>query len=230
MQKLTNAPLTIASLRVSFLHNLAISENRSKFYDLIKSDYPTILMPEIKTLTADMSDCNFQNISGTSQISISTSYFTYVSAAYSTVDTFWQMFANYFSQFAKFFNLAEVVSLTSEFRNTIRLDVKIGADFSDYFTIGIKSQSEMSRKLVALDGSIVFAVANGLLDVHIQPTKNPQTKSYDNTQFNLKFVRNEKILVDEGLSALQTIFKEAHQHVEDIFKTSLTEKYWKSIE
>ncbi|SRR5258706_2752407 len=229
MEKLTKAPLTIASLRVSFAHNLHVAEKRASYYEQIKDNFPNILMPEIKSLVADLSDCNFQNASGASQISIATSYFNYVTSEYGTVESFWKIFVDHFLKFSRLFSLSEAIGMNIEFRNTIRQDAKIGTNFSDYFTLETKSNTQISRSLIAVDGSVVYSVADGFLELNIRPIQNQQTNLYDSNQFNIIFVRNTKFPLEGELTSLEKNFREAHRHIEDVFKGCLTEKYWKTI-
>ena len=63
----------------------------------------------------------------------------------------------------------------------------------------------------------------------IRPVQNTETRIYDSLDFKITFLSNQKSVVDNELANIKRVFVEGHKHIEDIFRSSLTEKYWETI-
>lgn len=231
MEKLSKPPLVAAALRVTFPHNLKVSELRSAYYEDVKELFPNIQFPELKQMAYDFSDCHFQNLEEKAQIRLATNSFSMETLQYKNVDEFWRTFHGVFGKFANRMGVSEVAGLTTEFLNKIAIDANgIGANFSDYFTLGLTSKGQLQREFLTLDGAILFRSGQDLLQVDIRPVQNAETHLYDTFQFKLTFLSYKKCVVQGELKEIRAIFSEAHRHIEDIFRGSLTEKYWATIQ
>lgn len=230
MEKLSKPPLVAAALRITFLHNLKVSELRSAYYEDIKDTFPHIQFPDVKQISYDFSDCHFWNREAKTQVRIATNYFALETVDYKNVDEFWLTFQSVFKKFVDRMGVREVVGITIEFLNKISIDaVNVGTNFGDYFTLGLISNAKLSKEFLTLDGAAIFRVGESLLQIDIRPVQNPQTRLYDTLDFKITFLSNKQWTVDEQLAGINTIFVEGHKHIEDVFRTSLTEKYLQII-
>lgn len=230
MEKLSKPPLVAAALRITFPHNLKVSELRSAYYEDIKDAFPHIQFPDIKQIAYDLSDCHFSNKEAKTQVRIATSYFALETVDYKNVNEFWRTFHSVFKKFVDRMGVRELVGITIEFLNKISIDAaKVGTNFGDYFTLGLTSNAKLPKEFLTLDGAAIFRIGEGLLQVDIRPVQNPQTRLYDTFDFKITFLSNKQCPVDEQLVGINTIFVEGHKHIEDVFRTSLTDKCWQII-
>lgn len=231
MTQISKPPLVAAALRVTLPHNLKVAETRSSYYEDIKQTFPVILFPELKQITYDFSDCHFQNTEGKVQIRIATNYFSMETIDYKDVERFWGVFSEVFKKFAARMGVSEVIGLSAEFLNKISIDAgRVGTNFSDYFAINLVTKSQLSREFLTLDGAIIYRMGQDLLQLDIRPVQNLQTRLYDTLDFKITFLTNRKCSIANGLTPLKDLFMEGHKHVDDAFKTSLSEKYWQTIQ
>jgi len=231
MDKLRNPPLVGAALNITFPHNLRISNLRADYYEDIKDVFPHIVLPEIKSLTYDFSDCNFQNKEGNGQIRLGTSYFSFETLKYEKSDKFWELFERLFSQFVKRITIPQINGFGIDFLNKIVIKSEIGASFADYFTLALISKGTLPRDFVTFDGQVVLKAGVDLLKVDVRPAQNPQTRQYDFNilDFRINYIAGRTIPVDAGLKSIKNVFDEGHKHIEDVFRSSLTDKYWETI-
>lgn len=230
MDKLSKPPLNLVTLRVEFPHNLKVSEHRSEYYEKIKTDFPQVIFPEKQSLTYDFSDCHFRNSESTTQIRIATNYFVVETVKYDKVDNFWVLFDKVFSQFKTCFNIENVTTLRLSYDNFIKIEKGISsANFSDYFSLGVSFREQKERKFLTLNGSVFFAIENGILQISINPKQNQETLIWDALEFKIDCQMNKNVNLDGTLGTLKTEFDIAHRNIEDMFVSSLAEQYFQSI-
>lgn len=225
-EKLKKPPLNLVTLQVLFPHNLRIAEAKSEFYKTIKDDFPTIIFPETKDLTFNLSDCNFRNEGATSQIRLGTSYCTIEAVGYEKVDQFWGMFDNVFQKLQDNFSVAKVTQTRLVYDNIIIMNSKkIGDNFSDYFTYEMKLTDTEHRQFMTMDGMFVYKVQDGFLKVDLRVRQDQGTKQWDRFSFNIDCGINKEIDVINNRAELKKQFEYAHTQIEEIFFNSLTKKY-----
>lgn len=230
MQKLAKPPLNLVTLKIEFPHNLKISEKRSEYYDAIKNEFPAIVFPENKGLAYNYSDCHFRDSGSTTQIRIATNYFVLETAKYENKDAFWNLFERHFSEFTKRFAISNVVSFLLSYDNLISIKKGIaGEDFSDYLSLGLFFKNKEQRKFITVDGVFVFAVEGGFMAINIRPRQNKETLVWDALNFKLDFQINKNLPISEKLNDVKRIFDLGHGHIEDLFVSSLAEKYFEEI-
>lgn len=231
MEKLSKAPLNVVTLRLEFNHNLKVAEKKSEYYELIKQDLPLIVIPEIKDLTYDFADCHFRTANSSIQIRIATNYFIYETINYSDVEQFWLSFKDKFLKFIQCFSIEKLNSLRLTYDNNIKVDVtKITENFSDYFAFHLGFKGKQPRKFLTVDGAFVFSLDNGaaaLLEIH--PRQNKATLVYDTVNLKIEFLTSQPVLVQQNLEEIEKQFRLGHSHIEDLFFSSLTEKYLQEI-
>lgn len=231
MKKLTKPPLNLVSLKIDFPPNLKVSEKRSEYYELVKEEYPLIVFPESKGLVYDFSDCHFRNNAGTTQLRIATHYFAMETVKYESVDIFWQMLKKHFIAFTKCFSILDVNSLRLSYDNLIKVEKGvIGDNFSDYLSLDFSLKDKKQRKFITCDGSFVFAVDNGIMQIEIHPRQNPISLVWDTLDFKIDCQVNTVMKTDQNLDEVKNIFELAHGNIEDLFFSSLSEKYLKAIQ
>ena len=126
--------------------------------------------------------------------------------------------------------MSEATGITTEFLNQISINADdVGTNFNDYFTLELTSKAQLGKEFLTFDGAIIFRVSQGLLQVNIRPLQNTETRLFDKFEFKIAFLSYNKYLVSNELKEIKTIFLEGHQHIEDVFRASLTDKYWATI-
>ena len=230
MEKLKNPPLNLVSIRIDIPSNLKISESRSAYHELIKSDYPLIVFPETKALMVDWSDVYFRNQNNNTQVRISTNYFIFDTTHYDKVDSFWKNFQSVFQKFVIMYSIKTVNALNLSYQNILILDEKlVGKEFTDYFAFAVNFKDHPARTLVACDGVFVYNTTLGRMKLDVRPQQNTQSQKLESLNFTIDFFTNTPILIDEKLSEVKKVFNAAHTHIEDAFKSSLTEKYFQTL-
>jgi uncharacterized protein (TIGR04255 family) len=229
MEKLTKAPLNLASITIQFPHQLKVSETRSAYHELVKKDFPLVVFPENRELKFDFSDCFFRNNEGNAQIRVATNYFVLETIAYVSKEVFWDSFSKVFFSFVKLFDIQDVTALKLSYDNLIMIDNNlVGGEFTDYFSLAAAFRNKEEKKFVTVDGSFLFAVKDGLVQIEVKPKQNPQTNIWDTFNFKVDCQINKKLSMEKP-DDLNKAFNSAHQHIEDMFISSLTEKYLASI-
>ncbi len=231
MAKFKNPPLNLVTLRLTIPPNLKVSELRSGYFELIKSDFPLIIFPEARSLAFDFSDCHFRNTKNDAQVRISTNYFLYETTNYQEVSAFWEGFSKVFSKFLDFYQIKEVTSFGLNYQNILLANEKaVGEDFRDYFSFKINFKNKSQRSLLTCDGAFIYSTQEGNLKIDIRPRMNQQTKLWDALFFTIELLNEKQIPVDASLGSIKSMFDKAHAHVEDAFLSSLTDKYLKTIQ
>ncbi len=230
MQRLSKPPLNLVTLRVEFPHNLKVSEKRSEYYEKVKTEFPLIVFPENKNLAFDFSDCHFRNNEGNAQVRIATNYFILETVKYENVDVFWAQFKKIFFDFSQCFQTTKITSVRLNYDNIIKMDKGLlGESFSDYFSLGIAFKDQQQRKFLTIDGSFLFSMDNGIIQMEIRPRQNQTTLAWDMLEFKIGCQVNKELTVDENLDTLKKEFDSAHFNIEELFISSLAEKYFQSL-
>jgi uncharacterized protein (TIGR04255 family) len=232
LDKLSHPPLDLVTFELGIPSNLKIAESRSIYFDLVKEHFPKIIFPEIKTLNYDWADVIFRNEKNDAQLRVSTNYFVYETSKYDDVVAFWRSIKEYFLKFVSCYQITSLTSLRVNYQNIIRLtNQQVGESFNDYLSLEVEFKDHQSRKLMACDGMFIYSTDDGnVMKIDIRPRQNPQTQSWDSLSFALEFsVLNKNIAVDKDLTSIKTIFDKAHNHIESVFRRSLTDRYYEAI-
>lgn len=221
MDKLKTPPLILTSLFIYFDPNLKILDNKSVFYDEIKHQFSQFYHPEIKNLKYNMGDIDYFDPDRKKVITINTSCFKLGGFSYEKIDTFLGIFRENLVKFSKIYNTQTFNSFYFIYENIVIINKVIGLNFNDYFTVGFDVKSKKPKEFLAGEGTCVYKVKDGLLAVIIKPELNAKNET-EKFRYNIEFTSNRtKMDLDKLIQAI----KEAHIYIEDVFESSLTNKY-----
>lgn len=226
MDKLKIPPLTKAAITVYFDNNLKISENKSIFFEQIKSNFPKIIYPENKFLKYPMGDISFFAPAFDKVIEVNANSFSLSDFKYQDFKNYLELFKDNFTQFNKIYGIDKFNSFNLMYENSVVLNKNIGEKFNDYFTIEFNFKSDKEKTFIATMGNFAFKVKDGLLSVEISPVISDKNIT-EKFKFSITFLSAFSSSVN--LEKLLDSVSVGHEFIDDLFEKSLTENYLKTI-
>lgn len=224
---LSKPPLKRVDLYIYFPSNLSVSERRSEYFNLIKGDYPLISIPENKNLQYNFGDCNFFAKDYSSMIGIAINYFSFSTIRYNKFSDFFENFKKAWIEFKKLFLIEQMTNISLIYDNFIKADKKIGYSFSDYFDIQFSFPGQTEKKFITVEGGFYFGVENGYAKLNFKPiTAQDRTILEPDFTYNLEYKYQ---MEGKDANKFGENIDKMHQVIEDIFFSSLSEKYYNFI-
>ncbi len=224
---LTKSPLKRVDLYIYFPSNLSVSERRSAYYNLIKADYPHITIPENKKLQYNFGDCNFFMSDYSHMVGIAINYFSFSSIRYKKFAEFKDNFKKVWLEFKKLYSLEKITSISLAYENLIKAEKQIGYSFGDYFDVQFSFPGKVEKKFLTIEGDFYFSVQDGYCRLNFKPIAPPERNILE-PDFNY-ILEYRYQMEGKSIETLENNLETMHGSIEDIFFSSLSQKYYDSV-
>src|SRR6266702_4148535 len=160
-----HAPASEVHLGVNFPNSLDVADDRSRFHELVRADFPIVRIPEQSKLTYDFADYTLYSQDLADRLEIGMSYFRMASSRYPGFEKFRALFLSAVGIFSNCYGLKLFSSLAMAYRNTLPLETH--HKFSDCFALDIRLPQaiQSQRDLFAGRGVLVFQEGEGLVSI-----------------------------------------------------------------
>ena len=214
-------PAFEVQLVVSFPNNLEVADERSRFYNLVRAEFPAVVMPEQNKLAFDFADYSLYTGDMAARLEIGMNYFRVASARYPGFGKFRTLFLNTLGIFSQCYKFRGFTTLAMSYRNTLPLEAH--HNYKDCFALEIRLPDELRSELFAAKGLLVFQKPEGFVTIELEPQLGDAgIKSY---AMNLTFTTlpGDKINADE--ESLAGRADVAHAYLEGFFFKVLKKQY-----
>lgn len=220
-----NPPAFEVMAEVRFANRLRIADERFTFHELIKAEFPFVVIPTQKHLEFDFGDYTLYTENQAYRLEISMNYFRLIATKYSGYQDFRGMFAATQSLFAKHYGLTQFGNFTLQYKNKFAL--REGSDFSEYFKIDIHLPEELGVKLHAGRGLLAFQQDEGLVLLEFDPQFTG--KVLESYGLNLTFGIERLLSITPDRNDVADIFDKAHTRLTDFFFAILRPKLMEQL-
>ena len=218
---LKHPPVTEVQITVAFSNNFAVADQRSRFYDKVRAEFPIIVIPEQSKMAYDLADYILQRQDTADRIEVGMNYLRLASTRYPGFRKFRNLFIETFNIFLQCYEIKYFTFLSMYYRNFLPLEAH--QKYKDVFALTVNIPESEAPELFAGQGVLVFQKPQGFLTVQLEPKaeEGMQVKSYS---MNLLFTTLpdnppfEKTLVADHLDT-------AHEYLKRFFFEVLTKQY-----
>jgi uncharacterized protein (TIGR04255 family) len=215
-----NPPAFEVMAEVRFANHLRIADERYTFHNLIKAEFPFVVIPTQKQLDFDFGDYTLYTENQAYRLEISMNYFRLVATKYSGYQDFRAMFGAMQSMFANHYGLTQFGNFTLQYKNKFAFDE--GTNFSEYFKIDVQLPDELGVKLYAGRGLLAFQQDEGLVLLEFDPQfKGKLLEFYG---LNVTFGIERQLVFTNQKNDVAEIFDKAHARLTDFFFAILQPK------
>ncbi len=214
-------PATEVHLGVSFPNNLEIADERSRFHNLVRAQFPIVIMPERNKLTYDFADYSLFTEDMAARLEIGMGYFRVGSTRYPGFGKFRTLFLSAVGAFSKCYKLTGFTTLAMTYRNTLPLEAQ--HTYEDCFRLEIKLPAELQSEVFAGQGLLVFQKPEGFVTIELEPQADgSRVKAY---AMNLVFTTRPGPSISADEHSLGERVDTAHRYLEQFFFAILTKQY-----
>jgi uncharacterized protein (TIGR04255 family) len=216
-----HAPASEVQLGVNFPNNLDVADERSRFHNLVRAEFPTVIMPEQNKMTYDFADYSLYTEDMAARLEIGMSYFRAASTRYPGFAKFRALFLNALGIFSKCYKLSAFTALAMTYRNTLPLEAH--HKYEDCFTLDVRLPDELHSELFTGKGLLVFQKPEGFVTIEFDPqVGDSRIKAY---AMNLIFTTQPGTPISPDENSLAERVDIAHAHLERFFFGVLTKQY-----
>lgn len=210
-------PAKEVRVAVLFDPSFDVADDRSKFHNVIKAEFPIINIPELKHLTYDFGDYSVSVPDHSYRLEIGMNYFRLVMTNYAGFHAFRRMFVSSLGLFRRAYGIETFRSLTMQYSNVLPLES--GHSFEDIFAFKIDFPNSLSSPLFTGNGLLAFQESGGFVTVQIEPTiSGAEVMDY---KLNLTF-HSEQALDAKSVESLLDV---ANQNLYRYFVNFLQRSY-----
>ena len=213
----TNPPIVEVKAIVQFPNNLRVADDRFGFHEIIKAEFPVVVMPELKQLQYDFGDYSVYTDNQAYRLEISMNYFRLASTAYRGFQEFRQMYLAAVSMFVRHYHIPSFDSFTLQYTN--RLVLPPDATFGGCFAVKIEMPEGLQAKLATGSASLLFDEGDGFVMLELNPQLLAQPA--ESWGINLTFLTQQRLSVSEDCNQVGDILERAHTRLTDFFFSAL---------
>jgi len=219
---LRHPPAHEVKLEVNFPNNLAVADGRSRFYNLVRGEFPTVIIPEQGKMQFDFGDYALYTENLSLRLEVGMSYFRAVSTGYPGFTKFRDSFSNALQLFIGCYDLKTFNNFALTYVNKLQLEPEHRL-FEDIFRLEVKIPEDLGHNLFAGKGLLVFQKPEGYMTVQFDPEAGAGgVGSYSLTLFFVSFP-GAPINAEKG--PIESLANVAHGYLSKFFFGILTEKY-----
>jgi uncharacterized protein (TIGR04255 family) len=214
-------PATEVQIVAGFTNNFAVSDHRSRFYKLVRPEFPNIIIPEQSKAAYDFGDYILQTQDAANRMEVGMNYFRLTSIRYPGFKKCREMFLSLLNTFSDCYEIKSFYLVSMSFRNLLPLPT--GSKYKDCFALNVSLPDDSEPELFAGQGLLVFKKPQGFVTVQLEPKiDNAAVQSY---LMNLMFTTNRE-LSDQFDRALVSQYTDiAHDYLKKFFLSLLTKSY-----
>lgn len=228
-EQITRPPLKRVDLYINFNTQLAVSERRSEYYNLVKTSYPLVNIPKTANIEYNYGDCNFFSQDYLNMIGIATNYFSFSTIKYNKFVDFAGNFQKAWEEFQRLFGIESTTGIILIYENHIVTNKQIGHNFPDYFDVRFNFPGEEEKTFLAVEGNFYFSAQEGVVKLDFKPIPIKDRPILEpDYSFILEYRYTPKILGEKNTNIMEIINK-GHKVIDDIFFDSLSDKYHQFI-
>jgi uncharacterized protein (TIGR04255 family) len=210
-------PVVEVGISLQFLNNLEVADNRSKFHQLIKAEFPLVVIPEQNKHAYDFGDYALYTQNVADRLEIGLNYFRMVTTSYPGFAKFRTMFLSAFSMFCHTYGLDTFSDFFYYYNN--QLPVSEGQLFHQCFALKVEVPDAFQQKFLSGQGVLIFQESEGYLAVDFKPEFNENQIS--NYGFNIRFGANRIISFKPERDEVTALLDIGHTHLEGYFLSLL---------
>ncbi len=214
-------PAAVVLLGVTFRNTLEVADDRSRFHNLIRAEFPTVVMPEQSKTTFDLGDYTLFTEDTGDRLEIGMNYFRLASTRYPGFDKFRSLFLSSLGIFSKSYALGAFTGLAMIYGNALPMEAH--HKFGDCFTLGVRLPEDSQSELFAGKGFLMFQKPEGFISIELDPQfGDSRIKSYT---MNLAFTAAPGTAINADESSLGERVDTAHAYLKKLFFGILTKQY-----
>lgn len=216
----TNPPAVEVKAVAQFPNNLRVADDRSGFHELIKKEFPIVVMPDQKSLQFDFGDYTLYTENQVYRLEIAMNYFRLVAMKYTGFQDFRQMYSAVLSMFARHYRLPSFSNFAFIYSNRLSLPPETTLD--ECFTVKIEVPQQMGTGIYAGRGTLVFKEKDGLILLEFDPQLSGDAiESYG---LNLTYASQRPMVVSEAQNDVLAALDRGHLRLTDFFFAILQPK------
>jgi uncharacterized protein (TIGR04255 family) len=216
----TSPPAVEVKAAVQFANNLRVADDRAAFHELIKKEFPIVVMPDQKSLQFDFGDYTLYSENQVYRLEISMNYFRLVAMKYTGFQDFRQMYLAALSLFARHYGIQGFNNFAFIYSN--RLFIPAEATFDECFAVRIEVPQQLGSEVYAVRGMLVFKEQDGLILLEFDPQISGDViESYE---LNLTYASQRPMVVSEGQTDVLAALDRGHVRLTDFFFSILQPK------
>jgi uncharacterized protein (TIGR04255 family) len=216
---LKHPPATEVQLGIAFPNNFEVADQRDRFYKLVRSEFPIVIMPERNKTAYDFADYSLQREDTAERIEVGMNYFRLISTRYPGFRKFRESFMKMFNSFFECYEIKSFTLLSMYYRNSLPLEAN--QKYKDCFALNISLPE--TEELFAGQGVLVFQKPQGFVTVQLEPrAEGSQIKSYS---MNLLFTTRPDDPFQHDKTLVADFTDIAHDYLKRFFFGILTKSY-----
>ena len=216
----SNPPAVEVKAVVQFPNNLRVADDRAGFHELIKKEFPIVVMPDQKSLQFDFGDYTLYTENHVYRLEIAMNYFRLVAMKYTGFQDFRRMYSAALSIFARHYRLPSFNNFAFIYSNKVFLPA--GATFDECFALKIEVPRQLDAQVYAGRGTLVFKESDGLILLEFEPQfTGDAPESYG---LNLTYASQRPMVVSEDQTDVLAALDTGHERLSDFFFSILQPK------
>jgi uncharacterized protein (TIGR04255 family) len=215
-------PAKEVRLEVTFPNSLEVADGRNKFYQLVRAEFPVVVMPEQSKMTYDLSDYALYTDDRAERLEIGMSYFRLASTRYAGFKKFRTLFLSTLGLFVGCYEVRSFVNLSMTYENNLSVESD-HKKFADLFNLEVRMPQALQSEPFLGKGLLVFQKPEGYVSIQFEPQAGGSgLESYSLT---LYFVTLPGVAIETKAGSLETLVNAAHAYLDTFFFELLTDKY-----
>lgn len=217
-----NAPLAEVVFEIRFAGEPAVECRRHDFYQVIRSDFPVVAVPNVEPGQAiAMQPYHFKSEDGASTIMLAINRFAFSTRSYGGFSGFSGQAVSLVERFCNMFAITKLNRTGLRYVDVIPFVRHSGRiPLARYFTLSLKSPALESDEFYNVSLAFEIACGNGFLT-----TRVTTAKSADGIRevlvLDFDFAKTHELEVRH----LRDYLTESHDHTKRVFEAILTEDY-----
>ncbi len=212
-------PATEVQLGITFPNNFEVADHRTRFYKLVRAEFPIAIIPEQSKATYDFGDYSLQREDTAERIEVGMNYFRLASTRYPGFRKFRELFIAVLNSFFQCYEIKTFTLLSMSYRNVLPLEAN--QKYKDCFALNISLPE--TEELFAGQGVLVFQKPQGFVTVQLEPrVEGSRITSYS---MNLLFTTRPDSPSQHDKTLVADFSDIAHDYLKRFFFGILTKNY-----
>jgi uncharacterized protein (TIGR04255 family) len=219
-----NAPLVEAVFEIRFPAEPAIECNRDKFYEQIRGNYSSILVPNFtQGMAIATTPYRFEREDRTSGVMLSINNIALYCKKYEGFELFKEETMKVFIIFRKLFKIKKLNRIGLRYVNVIPFTrEKDIIPLKNYLNVQIKLFESIPNDFKDLNMIFVSQTEGGSITTHIESIIS-QDQTQEAIMLDFDYAKEK----DLNFDSIETYLEESHQHTKDLFEKLITNTYKK---
>jgi uncharacterized protein (TIGR04255 family) len=209
----TNPPAVEVKAGVQFANNLRVADDRATFHELIRKEFPIVVMPDQKSLQFDFGDYTLYTENQVYRLEISMNYFRLVAMKYAGFQDFRQMYLAVLSMFARHYGIVGFNNFAFSYSN--KLSIPAEATLDECFAVKIEVPQQLGSEVYAGRGTLVFKEQDALILLEFDP--HVAGDMIDSYGLNLTYASPRHMVVSEEQTDVFAALDRGHVRLTDFF-------------